>query len=165
MMESLVRVCVDKMKTKSKVDFKKILKIDWESVIKDENTSEDHMIKSLIMYKSLGIENLLNLVIIDNFIIKKHRAFFLRDSLGDEGFSVRLKIKIVNRSGLLDSYKIKNKLNRIFEIRNIIAHDTIQEKRKVLTRKEEFKLRELYEEFRFKFESVWKVLYKLSRDK
>ncbi len=145
------------------IDFEKMLEIEWESITKKNKTHEDHMIKSLIMYDSLAIENVLNLILIYNFIKEKQGDFFLKNALYDESFNVGLKIKIIARSGLLNKYKIINKLKRMFEIRNMIAHDTLQKNHEVRTRKEKLKLRDLYEEFSPKFREVFEVLYKISK--
>jgi hypothetical protein len=142
--------------------FKERLEIDWKVMVEDNDEHEDHIIKSLIMHKSLGIENLLNLIIINHFIKKKWKDFFLEDVLFDGAFTVNLKIKMIGRSKIMDTHKIKRSLIRLFEIRNMVAHDTITQDHKIWTKKEQIELRRLYTEFSSKYDKVFSILLKLS---
>jgi len=80
----------------------------------------------------ISLEELINLLLAIHFTgekVDKERLFALLEMLSEPEFTLMFKIKTINRRGLLDEYKdkkINEKLKRIIEIRNILAHSSIK---------------------------------------
>lgn len=97
---------------------------------------------SLIIYETLVIEKELDNFILNNFVKKDMSNEFSNNILADENFPASLKVKIIIRSKELEKYgykEVKKDLMRLFEIRNIVAHNMqdIRENTPTLIRKKE----------------------------
>lgn len=97
-------------------------------------------IVSLIIHETLTIENEIDKFILDNFVKKNMSDKFSNIILADGRFPASLKVSIIIRSKELKKYGYKGvekDLMRLFEIRNIVAHNMqdIRESTPTLIRK------------------------------
>jgi len=104
---------------------------------------------SQIICDAVGVENALDLIILDYTIVKDKQDWFKKNILNDEYFNVSLKLKIIFRLEIIKKFQINQKLERIFQIRNLVAHSNFLLKLEMAHRSQgNINLLELFEEFK-----------------
>ena len=114
---------------------------------------EANEVIALIIYETVSIEREIDNYILNHFVKEDKSNEFSNDILADERFPASLKVKVMMHSGELEKQGyngVKKDLMRLFEIRNIVAHNisNILENPKILIKKDlKINLYELWTEF------------------
>jgi len=160
------------MKAKEEKDKAQVYGSEYD--FQDKETDVSGLLRNVrgnVIEGAIQIDAYMNILLAEYFISdKEKRAEFLWDFLFDEGCTSFFKIGVINRLGLLkDSYEgMKKDLQRLYEIRNLLAHSLPQIGEEVHVfrpgrkkRKDQKKtLMELNEEFNELFS---KVIHELAR--
>lgn len=99
--------------------------MDKIEFIKNVNKMQEKtvQIRGNIVNASIQIEMLIDSILTNYFILSEKQSDFITKFLYDELCSANLKIKVINRLGLLDKQKgIKKDIEDLFYIRNMVAH-------------------------------------------
>jgi hypothetical protein len=94
----------------------------------EETMKKTSDIRGRIINKSIELESLLDGIIINYFVKEGKHSKFLTKVCSDEHFSFSLKLKAINRIAkdekeMFQEYnKIKKELEKLNELRNIVAH-------------------------------------------
>ena len=149
-------------------NMREILKPTFEVIKKiQEKHEEGKDIRGAIVTDIIDLDELLEEIILERYVKEDLRDEFSRNLLNSESCSTAFKMKIVNRSGLLnDTPGLKTNLQTLIEIRNTVAHSkyrpTIQTV-EVLHKKKISNLKSLKDEFDKIYADTIKKLEGLSK--
>jgi hypothetical protein len=118
------------MKGKEEKDKPQVYESEYDLAGKETDISRLlRNVRGNVIEGAIQIDAYMNILLAEYFISDKDkRAEFLWDFLFDEGCTTGFKIGVINRIGLLkDSYDgMKKDLQRLYEIRNLLAHSLPQ---------------------------------------
>ncbi|MFH0875025.1 MAG: hypothetical protein V1859_03745 [archaeon] len=88
-----------------------------------ERNDEAINIRGEIVTTSIDLDEAIEEILLKRYIIKERHVEISNNLFNDEGCSSFLKLKVLNRSGLIEEYDgLKKKIQTLYEIRNLVAH-------------------------------------------